>query len=231
MRNRESYEPNKISQFYFISIYMILFFSPFFFGLYKEYCSCIMSIVMVFLLWMGIKRMGKLKININIPAITAFVISSFYVISRICAVDTGMAFIGFAKFLPLPLFSILIMQCSQQQRDHILNVIPVSGGVMVLTSFILSLVPELSNFVIVNNRLAGFFQYPNTFALFLLLGIVILTFKKTWKLKDWIMCIVLIFGLYQSGSRAIFGVTWPAVPPPVKTIFFIYLETSSLSIL
>ena len=37
----------------------------------------------------------------------------------------------------------------------------------------LSLIPPLNGFFTVNSRLAGFFQYPNTFALYLLAGIIL----------------------------------------------------------
>lgn len=81
--------------------------------------------------------------------------------------------------------------------------LPVLGSIMVLTSCILRYIPALTDFFIINGRLGGFFQYPNTFASFLLMGMVVVFFDMQKRLPVRIVeILVLAFGFIQAGSRA-----------------------------
>lgn len=52
--------------------------------------------------------------------------------------------------------------------------------------------------------MGGFFQYSNTFALFLLLGIVVLAFEQHALWQRLIGIAVLLFGIFATGSRTVF---------------------------
>ena len=52
--------------------------------------------------------------------------------------------------------------------------------------------------------MAGFFEYPNTFALFLLLGLIVLGTAEKLHLRDLFLATVLLFGLFKTGSRTVF---------------------------
>ena len=62
----------------------------------------------------------------------------------------------------------------------------------------------VSNLFLVSERLSGFFQYPNTFALFLLISELLLLKKINLKIIDYITLAVLIGGLLYTGSRTVF---------------------------
>ena len=74
----------------------------------------------------------------------------------------------------------------------------------------LSLIPPLNGFFTVNSRLAGFFQYPNTFALYLLAGIIVLLAKEKWEMRKVFILLILSVGIILTGSRTgfvLFAVT------------------------
>ena len=96
------------------------------------------------------------------------------------------------------------MQCSTEKKDKVLESVPLGGICMTVLSFALRWIPSLRNFVSVNGRLAGFFQYPNTFAVFLLVGLIICIWNKR-PLRIRIPCaFILLFGILASGSRTVF---------------------------
>lgn len=180
-------------------LYIIVFIIPFLFGGFFEFTSCILGVVLLFF---ALK--DSVKISLDPGAIAAACIPLFYLLSVFWAVDKGMAVIGFMKFLPLPLLVLLIIR-EPEKREECLNVIPWAGAIMTAISFPLSFFPWAEGHLTVSGRLAGFFEYPNTFALFLLLGLIILATSP--KVGFWHLGLsaVLLFGIFQSGSRTVFG--------------------------
>jgi hypothetical protein len=77
---------------------------------------------------------------------------------------------------------------------------------MTVLSFGLQWIPGLYNWFTVDDRLAGFFQYPNTYALYLILGLIELSYmeKQRYKAIKPVLAIVLFAGLLASGSRTAF---------------------------
>lgn len=180
-------------------LYLTMFITPFLFGGFFEFASCIMSAVLLVLI---LKH--ELKISLDLGAIAAISIPLFYLLSVFWAVDKGMAIIGFMKFLPLPLFVLLIIR-EPEKRDKCLDTVPWAGTVMTVISFSLSFFPWAEGHFTVSGRLAGFFEYPNTFALFLLLGLIILATSAKLGVYHLLLGAVLLFGIFQSGSRTVFG--------------------------
>ncbi len=124
------------------------------------------------------------------------------------AVDKGMAFFGFLKFtIPLT-FAIILMQYKKEQINKIINVIPISGIVMIILSVLFKYVPFLPDaFFLPNGRMAGFFQYSNTFALFLLIGIIVSINSNKNNIKKFLSTTVLLIGILATGSRIVFLLT------------------------
>lgn len=187
-----------------VPLYAIFCFSPFLIGVYYEWLSCIVSLFLVGYLFYCRIAAGKIKFPLTPLMAACSVIVIFFAISPLWAVDKGMTVFGAVKFLPLPLFCISISQTESSQRDKLLMTVPVTGTVMTAVSFALSLVPKLSGFFLVSGRLSGFFQYSNTFAAYLIVGLIItvLGYKK-FSLQIPISAI-LLFGIFMSGSRAVF---------------------------
>lgn len=180
-------------------LYIIVFIIPFLFGGFFEFTSCILGAVLLFF---ALK--DSVKISLDPGAIAAACIPLFYLLSVFWAVDKGMAVIGFMKFLPLPLLVLLIIR-EPEKMEECLNVIPWAGAIMTAISFPLSFFPWAEGHLTVSGRLAGFFEYPNTFALFLLLGLIILATSPKVGFLHLGLSAVLLFGIFQSGSRTVFG--------------------------
>lgn len=99
------------------------------------------------------------------------------------------------------LFALLVLQCSLGQRRHLLAMVPVSGAAAVVVSLLSGLNPAWQPFFYEAGRLAGPFQYANSFALFLLLGLVMLPFSWPRPLQGGI-ALLLLFGIIATGSRS-----------------------------
>ncbi len=127
----------------------------------------------------------------------------FYGISVLWAIDAGMALIGFVKFLPVPLFLLALTQ-KDNSSEPLIQCIPFIATVMTVISFVGMLIPDLKATFSVAGRLAGFFEYPNTFALFLLVAELLLFTKKERKVFHYFMIIIIVAGLLLTGSRTVF---------------------------
>ena len=58
------------------------------------------------------------------------------------------------------------MQFDKEERNELLLLIPFLGILMIGISMMGYFIPVMKSFFIINGRIGGFFQYPNTFALF-----------------------------------------------------------------
>jgi len=185
-------------------IKIFLFITPFLFGLYYEFTSYFAQIFILAILLIKLCKERKCKIYLNLEALALAVISVGYLFTCIYAVDKGMAFLGFLKFtIPLT-FGLMLMQYERQEITESLKVIPVSGIVMIALSMLFKYIPFLPNdFYLPNGRMMGFLQYANTFALFLLIGIIYSVYCIKDKKKVIIYNIILLFGILISGCRTV----------------------------
>ena len=211
---------------------------PFLIGTFYDF-----SVFLVTLIFSGILlgifiKNKKLKIEINNMFLLSMLLFIFSFLGIFWAIDKNDAIIGTLRMLSLVIFSILLMQCKKEEKEKILNVIPYSGLVMLILSIIIGFIPALRNIVYSeSNRITGMFQYSNVFALYLLIGFIIITNKKKKEekvkeakeesvkieknkqklLKKYspIICgIILLIGILMTGSRTTFIIT---------TIYIIYL--------
>lgn len=181
---------------------IILVLSLLLIGLFYEAFSCAASVVMLVWLFIKLVKKTEFKIHINLISASIYIIVLSYLISSIWAVDSGTALFGFAKFLPVLLFIFIIMQ--KNNMDDSLKILPVIGVVMTIISSIGMQISATESFFSVDGRLAGFFQYPNTFALFLLIAELIIISKEKHNFFDYISFVVLVFGIFYTGSRTVF---------------------------
>ncbi len=108
-----------------------------------------------------------------------------FLISIPFAVDSYMAVFGFVKFLPLIPLSIIFSRLEKSERETVLKLTPDIGVFLILISYAFVLYQPVYSFFSVNGRISGMFQYPNTFALFLLVGIIlVVTQLSNLKLSD-----------------------------------------------
>lgn len=171
-------------------------------GGFHEYVSCAAAAAMsVYLGWYLIKK-KKLYIQKSLLALAVTVLCAGYGLTVFWALDRGMAWIGFLKFLPVLLYLVCLWQ--REETDGILEVLPYFAGVLVIFGLIFMQVQVLRPFAVVAGRLAGPFQYPNTFAVFLLVCELLLLRKEKRTARDSITAAVLILGLLFTGSRTVF---------------------------
>lgn len=130
-----------------------------------------------------------------------------YLASIFYAVDKGMAVMGFYKVLVVYLFYLVIMQTNIKKRDF-MNAISYSGTVISIISLFAFFIPYFEERFIEKGRLGSFFQYPNTFAVFLLICIIIMVSKEKIKIYDslGIMIMWTCFLLTFSRSMYIIGI-------------------------
>lgn len=181
----------------------ILFLTLMFIGGFHEFISLAVSVVLSVFLIIKILKNNLFCIHINIVSISIMAIGIGYFISIFYAIDFGMAFLGFLKFLPVILYLLLLMQ-RKDKREEIINKLPYMALLLGTLSAIGMIVPVLQNYFVVSDRLAGFFQYPNTFALFLLISELVLLSKKQYKPLDFVIMVWLIVLLLFTGSRTVF---------------------------
>lgn len=180
-------------------------------GLFYELTSAVVSAVLFVWLVLLAKRQ-KLGFRRNAASVTAIAVYIGYCVSILWSVDKGLSVWGVAKYLPVPLMALCLLQTDSDERSTVLNDLPWIGAVTVLVSFALQFISSLHGLFTSSDRLAGFFQYPNTFACFMLLGLEILILSEE-KINVWrVLCaIVLVFGLIQSGSRTVFVLAIPVL--------------------
>lgn len=185
-------------------LWVFLLLAPFFYGGFMEWVSCLYAIGLIGYLLCCMRKKGLLTVRSNLTLCALGILVLFYGLSGFWAVDHGMALVGFCKFLPLPLFALAVMQMGQEERWRLLEAVPVSGGMMVVLSLGLGQLSPFQGMIFENGRLGGFFQYPNTFAVFLLAGVIFLAGKAHWGRLEFLNLLISVAGIAMTGSRTVF---------------------------
>ena len=174
---------------------------PFCLGGFYLWTSALTTVALAGMLTLLGKAQGELVIRWNGGMMVCALLPAAYLITALWAVDPGQAWMGFVKYLPIPLFYVLLMQTTRDQREQVLGLLPLGGAAMVMMTGVLQFVPALQPWLQVNARLAGMFQYPNSFAIYLVcLGILLL--KSTFSMRLRLVCLALLLvGVVTSGSR------------------------------
>lgn len=193
---------NNTYKFHFTDI--LLFLSLLCIGSFHEYISCALLASMCIYLLLRLKKTKTLRIRKDFLTSAVVAVCLGYGLTCLWAVDRGMAFIGFLKFLPLLLYLFCIQQ--EEQLAQALDILPAFGALLAILSAIGMQIPVVKVLFSVAGRLAGTFQYPNTFAIFLLICELLLLKKPGKKLFDYIVLLVLVAGFLYTGSRTAFVV-------------------------
>lgn len=178
-------------------------------GGYYVSVSALISVFLLFVLFYRMYFQKKVTAAWDLNMIAFAVLVSAYLIVSLWAVDSGMALLGFIKFLPLLLFYVLVSG-HQEEREKMISMLPMLGCLMTLFSFLMMQFSVFEEWVSVAGRLAGFFQYPNTYALFMLICLILVIWRFDYKHPDWldiIYALAAVFGIVMSGSRTVFVLT------------------------
>lgn len=171
-------------------------------GGFNEYVSCILSVAMLVYLFIKMQKERHLTVRINLLSLSVAVLVLFYGLTIFWAVDAGMAFVGLLKFSPVLLYLCVLHQ--QKQSGRVLHILPYYVAALTVVSAIGSLIPGINALFLVAERFAGVFQYPNSFAILILLAELLLLKKEQWKIADYVTAAILIGGLLYTASRAVF---------------------------
>ncbi len=193
-------------------LYLFCLLMPFAYGGFHEYVSCIYSVFLLGYLGHCYYRNHGLRLQGSLVTGAVALFAAMYLLAGFWAVDPSLAPIGFMKFLPTVLFALTVMQFDGEVRQRLLATVPLSGGAMILFSYPMRFISALEPYFFTAERLGGFFQYPNSFALFLLLGIIILVLQP--QKQKWVYAFLplLMLGIFASGSRTVFFLLALAVP-------------------
>lgn len=188
-------------EYLFEAICMIF---PFLWGGFHELSAYIMGVVIVIGITVACVNSGRIKYVVNSRSVLLLLYVACYWSVIIVAVDRGVALLGAVKFTVPLLFYVLMMQWEEQRRERVISLIPLSGTIMIVLCLAAGIIPELRDLFYQAGRLGGFFQYSNTMALYFLIGIVIVGFRKCLEKLDYLEAAVLILGIMMTGSRTVF---------------------------
>ena len=197
----------------------LLLLCPFLFGCFFPWGSAVVCLVLIVLLLLLI-RMGLLRYTHSALFLTSVSIVFFHLGGVIWGTDRGMSLIGTVQFLPLPLFVLLLEQYTPDQRMGLLRRVPYAASAMMVLSFLLSRIPFLAGWFLVAGRQAGFFQYPNTYAIYLLFALVLILFGSPLRFGRLPWLGLLILGIILSGSRIVFFLLFAVF------LVFLFIEKS-----
>ncbi|MCD7882181.1 MAG: O-antigen ligase family protein [Lachnospiraceae bacterium] len=175
-------------------------------GGYTQWSAALLSLSSGVMLTLVIIKSGKVMIGRGICAVTIPAVTLMYLVTALWAADRGMALEGFFHFLPLFLFYALMNRVTDE-KERLIRLLPVCGSLMTIFSFLMMQFSVFRDYVSVANRLAGFFQYPNTYALFMLICLIVASDHLTQGPVDWLdmaHCAIAAFGIFMSGSRTTF---------------------------
>ena len=181
----------------------LILLAPFLFGLFFPWNAAPVTVVLAVLLQRMMKK-NRLSLSLSPCFLFSCSVVLFHLLGTFWGTDRGMALMGAVQFLPLPLFVLLLEQFPIGSRFALTRRMPYAASVMVILSFLLSRIPLLSGWFIVATRQAGFFQYPNTYALYLLLALVVTLFGASQRFGRIPWLVILIAGIVLSGSRIVF---------------------------
>ncbi len=179
---------------------LVILLSPFLFGLWFPWASALVSIWLSVLL---IMERNRLRLSKSLFQLWSICMVLCLLLGAVWGIDRGMAIVGAVQFLPLPLFVLALEQTAPDSRPMLQRKMPSAAAGMVLLSLLLGMIPTVSHWFWVNGRLAGFFQYPNTFAVYLLLALLRLWENGMGGRKEYGTAVLLLFGIGLAGSRTV----------------------------
>lgn len=152
-------------------------------------------------------RQRYIEFSFDLFFIGILIVITGFLLSLRFSIDKSLAPWGIVKFLPLLLFYIWSCALTGEEKRSILDELPLAGSIMTVFSLLMMQFRSMAWLVSVNGRLAGFFQYPNTFAVFLLMAFITAidrAYKKEQRTESLVYGAICLFGIFMSGSRTVY---------------------------
>lgn len=178
------------------------------FGFFYEGFAAVASLVLLLLLQRRLRKNSEFQLSKSLLLLSICLLPAAALITVPYAIDSGMAVLGIIKFLPAALFALLMMQEDEEQRERLVLLIPAIAAAVTLICLLCGLTPA-DEFIFINKRFSGTFQYANSYAMFLLISllIVLFSYRSYSRIFGRIMVILLMTGIILTGSRAVFFLT------------------------
>lgn len=180
---------------------IILFLAPILIGCFSLWSNFLLAIIFIIGIIVKVKRNNKIILpkGMNLLLICIYIFS--FIVVEFYAVDKGMNLLGFFKNFTIILFIFLYLQYKYDEasKNELINIIPYSALFSLIISILFIWIEE----VFFENRFQGIFMYANAYALFLLLGIIILLMKSKIRKRDLVVAILLFIGIVFTNSRAV----------------------------
>jgi hypothetical protein len=172
-----------------------------FFGMYYEFCGAVMTVTLAVAVCLFLWKNRKLEWKGTVGMLLYLLFLFGYAVSIFYGTDSGMAFLGIGKVLWIFPFLLLYQQMEAEGRERLFAAIPWIGSAATAVGLLGAWIPGLKDVLWVNGRLGGFFQYPNTMAVFLLAGVILLLYAEGQTWKNLLCVAVLCAGIAATGSR------------------------------
>ena len=196
--------PDKVApkQGLFRAMAILLIVYPFNGGLYAPWqwgVAMLCNGTLLTLVWISTKHIRLLSSPVSAMFLAVMAVGA--VCNLKIGLDPDASWMGMLRLCGWMLFALLVLQWPLEQRRRLLMCVPVSGAVAVAVSLLAGLNPVWRPFFYEAGRLAGPFQYANSFALFLLIGLMML--PSAWPRWLWGgIALLLLFGIVATGSRS-----------------------------
>lgn len=184
---------------YMISLPIIL--SLIAFGGFYSFSVYLTGAVVLLFLFLQLGKRKKSRTAKNGIFYGSLLLCASALISAFVGVNKGMAWLGFLRVVVLAVWIFYLIQFSKEERDGALSIIPYSGAIMVIVGMVALVIPGMKAFFWQAGRFGGTFQYSNTCALFLLMGLLILVRESKPKAKEFLIYDFLLLGIFLTGSK------------------------------
>ena len=191
--------PRKNTPLLFLMLLMI----PLFGGYYQA-SVFLAGAVLTPLLFYESRRAGVLRLPSGLEAWCLYGIWLCALLVIPFAISPGMAFAGFLRQTVWVLFFLCAAAYAPREREDILEVTSYEGAALALLTVIAFVYNNAAGLEDRNGRIDGPFQYANTWALFLLICLIVLAGRERKSPADWCAMGTLVCGLFLSGSRGVF---------------------------
>ena len=171
-------------------------------GYYTLLAPLISAVLLIYLLFFAWRTGLVVYRNLTIGSLLLLLLG--FAFSALWATDHAMETFGFVRFLPVFLCGLLLMQEGPDAGKRMIQIVPWIGAGITILSWVLQYVPVVSQYILINGRFSGTFQYANTYALFLLLGLAVLATEEKMSIWTPIISTILLLGVLATGSRTSF---------------------------
>lgn len=182
----------------------IVFLCVLFWGGFFDFAAIAMGAVFTVVLLVLIHGKKKILLPEGMILYSSSLFGVSALVACVLAFDKGAAWIGILRIATVFIFGLMWMNLEDNSRKEVFDALPFSGACINLIGFAAWFIPGMRSYFYSAGRLWGSMQYANTWALFLLIGIVILFCKEKVSYQEWAETVILLVGIIMTGSRSVF---------------------------